>query len=98
MESHVSDRSKRWMAIVSIPIIIYTLIPILWIISMSMKSTATLADGSFFPKDLSFDNYRLILTGDARGLFLPALGNSLVVCLTATVISVILAMFAACCL
>jgi multiple sugar transport system permease protein len=83
------------MAIVSIPIIIYTLIPILWIISLSMKSTATLADGSFIPHDLSFDNYRLILSGDARGLFLPALGNSLVVCLTATVISVILAMFAA---
>ena len=95
MESNVSDKTRTWLGIVSIPIIIYTLIPILWILSLSLKSTATLADGSFIPKEISWDNYRLILTGDAQGLFLPALANSVVVCLVATFISVVLAMFAA---
>ncbi|MEP7034306.1 MAG: carbohydrate ABC transporter permease [Dermatophilaceae bacterium] len=95
MESRLSDRSKRAMGLVAIVIIIYTLIPILWILSLSLKSSATLADGSFIPKEFSFDNYRLILSGDARELFLPALANSVVVCLSATVISVILATFAA---
>jgi multiple sugar transport system permease protein len=83
------------MGIAAIPIILYTLIPILWIVSLSLKSPETLADGSFIPQELSFDNYRLILTGDAQSLFLPALANSVLVCLTATLISVILAMFAA---
>ena len=95
MESNVSDKTRTWLGLVSIPIIIYTLIPILWILSLSVKSTATLADGKFIPQEISWDNYRLILTGDARGLFLPALANSVVVCLVATLVSVVLAMFAA---
>lgn len=95
MESNISDRNKMWLALVSIPIIVFTLIPILWILSLSLKSTATLSDGKFIPGELSLDNYRLILTGDAQGLFLPALANSVVVCLIATLISVVLAMFAA---
>jgi len=95
MESNMSGKTRTWLGMVSIPIIIYTLIPILWILSLSVKSTATLADGKFIPQEISWDNYRLILTGDARGLFLPALANSVVVCLVATLISVILAMFAA---
>jgi len=95
MESNVSDKTRKWLALVSIPIIIYTLIPILWILSLSLKPTANLADGKFIPQEVSWENYRLILTGDARGLFLPALANSVVVCLVATLISVVLAMFAA---
>ena len=95
MESNASDKTRTWLGIASIPIIIYTLIPILWILSLSLKSTATLADGKFIPQEVSWDNYRLILTGDAQGLFLPALANSVVVCLVATLISVVLAMFAA---
>ena len=95
MESNVSDKTRNWLAIVSIPIIIYTLIPILWILSLSLKPTANLADGKFIPQEVSWENYRLILTGDARGLFLPALANSVVVCLVATLVSVVLAMFAA---
>lgn len=95
MESNASDKTRTWLGLVSIPIIIYTLIPILWILSLSLKPTANLADGKFIPQEISGDNYRLILTGDARGLFLPALANSVVVCLVATLISVVLAMFAA---
>lgn len=95
VESNQSKKNMTWLAIVSIPIMAYTLIPILWIMSLSVKSSATLADGKFIPAEVSWDNYKLILTGDAHSLFIPALVNSLVVCLVATLISVVLAMFAA---
>ena len=96
MESHVSDKTRTWLGVVSIPIIIYTLIPILWILSLSLKSTATLADGKFIPHEISWDNYRLILTGDDPGSSSPALRNSVGMCLIATaLLGVVLAMFAA---
>lgn len=92
-----------WMGISSLFIIVFTLIPILWIFSLSVKSPKAQIKpelnvfGNFFPKldQMSFDNYRLILTGGASDLFVPALMHSLIVCLLATLISVILATFCA---
>ncbi|WP_390622722.1 carbohydrate ABC transporter permease [Mobilicoccus massiliensis] len=91
------------MGIASLVVILFTIIPLLWIFSLSVKSPAAQVDpklnvfGNFFPKsgEWSLDNYRLILTGGASELFLPALANSLVICLVATLISVILATFCA---
>ncbi len=80
---------------------IWTALPLLWMLSLSLKSADTLADpessylGNFWPKDPTLDNYRLIFTGGASDLFMPALRNSLIVCLLATLISVVLAMFCA---
>lgn len=89
-----------WTAL-AVPIMIWTVLPLLWMLSLSLKSADTLADpdaahlGNFWPKDPTLDNYRLIFTGGASDLFMPALRNSLIVCLLATVISVVLAMFCA---
>ncbi len=94
-------RTSRWLAWASIPIIVWTMIPLLWILGLSLKTSAAQSDpslntiGNFWPKSLSFENYSLILTGGAQDLFLPALANSVIVCLSATIISVILAMFCA---
>lgn len=88
-------------SVLSIPIMIWTVVPLLFMFSLSLKSPATLADpdanmlGNFWPKDPSLENYELIFTGGASELFRPALVNSLIVCLTATLISVTLAMFCA---
>jgi multiple sugar transport system permease protein len=95
MESNLSTRAKTWLGIGAIPIILYSIIPILWMLSLSLKPSSDLADGQFFPAHISWSNYALILTGGAKDLFLPALGNSIVVCLSATLISVVLATFAA---
>jgi multiple sugar transport system permease protein len=95
MESNLSTRDKTWLGLAAIPIIIYSIIPIIWMLSLSLKPSSDLADGRFFPAHFSGTNYALILTGGAKDLFLPALANSIVVCLSATVISVILATFAA---
>ena len=95
MESNLSTRAKTWLGISSIPIILYSIVPILWMLSLSLKPSSDLADGNFIPSEISWSNYSLILTGGAKDLFLPALANSIVVCLSATVISVVLATFAA---
>ena len=95
MESNLSTRAKTWLGISAIPIILYSIVPILWMLSLSLKPSSDLADGRFIPSEISWSNYSLILTGGAKDLFLPALANSIVVCLSATVISVVLATFAA---
>ena len=95
MESNLSTRAKTWLGISAIPIILYSIVPILWMLSLSLKPSSDLADGKFIPSEISWSNYSLILTGGAKDLFLPALANSMVVCVSATVISVVLATFAA---
>ena len=88
-------------SVLAIPVMIWTVLPLLWMLSLSLKSASDLANpdkahlGNFWPKDPTLDNYRLIFTGGASDLFMPALRNSLIVCLLATVISVVLAMFCA---
>ncbi len=101
MDTTMSNRVKWWLGGASVPIIIWTCIPLIWILAESLKSTAAQGDptqntfGNFWPKDISWENYKLIFTGGAKDLFLPALWHSVVVCISATVISVALAMFCA---
>jgi multiple sugar transport system permease protein len=91
----MTTRSKVWWIIGGVLIIVYCLFPIAWIVSLSLKAPSDIANGSFLPSDPSLTNYSTILTGDASALFLPALRNSFGICLIATAISCILAMFAA---
>ncbi|MCL1871561.1 MAG: carbohydrate ABC transporter permease [Promicromonosporaceae bacterium] len=97
----MSSRVKTWLGIAAIPIMVWTLIPILWIVATSLKPIPALADstqnvfGNFWPKHPTWDNYSLIFTGGARDLFVPALWHSIIVSLVATLISVILATFCA---
>lgn len=91
----LSNKAKWGLALVSLPVMAWTLIPIIWIFSLAVKPQALQADNLFFPREISLHNFELILTGGASDLFLPALLNSIIVCLTATVISVVLATFCA---
>ena len=69
--------------------------PSRWIVSVSFKPPSGLANGQFLPTDASTENYEEIFVGGANDLFLSALRNSIGICLIATLISVVLAMFAA---
>jgi multiple sugar transport system permease protein len=91
----MSTRSKVWWIVGGLLIILYCLFPIAWIISLSLKAPSDIANGRFLPTDPSWSNYSTILTGSASDLFLPALRNSFGICLIATAISCLLAMFAA---
>ena len=91
----MSTREKTWWWIAGVLILLYCLFPIAWIISLSLKGPADIANGQFLPSKVTGENYSLILTGSASDLFLPALRNSFGICLIATFISCILSMFAA---
>jgi multiple sugar transport system permease protein len=87
------QRAAWWVA--GVLIMVYCLVPVVWIISLSFKAPAQLSDRRFWPEDPSWTNYEFILTGGASDLFLPALRNSFGITLIATFISVVLSMFAA---
>jgi multiple sugar transport system permease protein len=91
----MSRREKNWWLVGGLLIVVYALFPVAWIVSLSLKGSADLANGQFLPTKVSWSNYQLILTGGASELFLPALRNSFGICLIATAISCVLAMFAA---
>src|SRR3954453_14209234 len=91
----MSRRERIWWIVGGILIVIYCLFPIAWIISLSFKAPADIANGQFLPTSFSWENYTTILTGSASELFLPALRNSFGICLIATFISCVLSMFAA---
>jgi len=77
--------------VIALLVAVYALFPIVWIISLSLKSPADIANRQFWPTKVSWENYQLIFTGDARELFIPALINSIGICLISTVVAVVLA-------
>ncbi|MCZ2857044.1 MULTISPECIES: carbohydrate ABC transporter permease [unclassified Blastococcus] len=91
----MSTRKKVMWWIGGAIIVVYALFPIAWIISISLKAPSDIANGQFLPSSISWGNYETVLTGSASELFLPALRNSFGICLIATAISCLLAMFAA---
>jgi multiple sugar transport system permease protein len=91
----MSTRKKVLWWIAGIVIVVYALFPIAWIVSISLKQPSDIANESFLPTSPSWVNYEEILTGSASDLFLPALRNSFGICIIATFISCVLAMFAA---
>jgi multiple sugar transport system permease protein len=75
-------------------ILVWCLLPVVWIISLSFKPVAETAAGSpqFLPKDWTIQNYKDILTD---GDFLDALRNSFGIAIIATFLSVVFATLAA---
>jgi multiple sugar transport system permease protein len=82
-------------------IMIWCLLPVAWIVSLSFKSLAETTTGSpqFLPKDPTWENYKVLLgmTPDKSSsqAFLAALRNSFGISFIATVLAVIIATLAA---
>jgi multiple sugar transport system permease protein len=72
--------------------VVYAIIPMFWIISLSLKRNADLTDNRFFPQHISLENYYAIFH-DLQ--FPAALRNSLGIALITTILAVLLATFAA---
>ena len=83
---------QPWWILGSIIIVAYAIIPILWILSLSLKPESDITDGSIIPKHFSWVNYSTIFN---TGVFVRPLINSVGITLISTVIAVILATFAA---
>jgi multiple sugar transport system permease protein len=74
-------------------VLLFALLPVAWIVSLSLKLPAEVTDGRVLPSTWSLDNYSNIFTGGS--IFLPALRNSFGIAAIATVIAVVVASMAA---
>ena len=87
-----STKSKFGWAVANILVVLYAVIPLLWIISLSFKPASSVTDGSFIPKEWTLDNYSSIFDTSA---FTSALRNSIGIGLLTTLIAVTLGTMAA---
>ena len=94
MSERTSKKVFSWTAVNTV-IVIAALFPVLWILSLSLKSADTVTDGRLIPAKFSLDNYEGIFTGSGGDVFTKALFNSLGIAIIATLIAVTLAAMAA---
>ncbi|HTS73430.1 MAG TPA: carbohydrate ABC transporter permease [Gaiellaceae bacterium] len=80
------------MGVGAIAIVVWALAPVVWIVSLSFKQGDDIDNQRFWPTHWSLENYKTVFQTD---LFTSALRNSLGISLITTVISVVVAMFAA---
>lgn len=93
------ERGSREYALWSIAIlavIVVALVPVVWLISISLKPTDAVTDGHFLPSEISFDNYKSLFEGGIdESPFIKPLINSILIALSTTVIAIVFASFAA---
>jgi multiple sugar transport system permease protein len=83
---HTARERTLW-AIGILVVLLYALIPVAWITSLSFKTPEEVADRKFF-SGFSFDNYDVVFSDDT---FIAALINSIGIAGIATLISIVLA-------
>src|SRR5213080_473101 len=90
----VGQRASRWWTTGGLLILVWALFPLLWMVSLSFKDPNTFRSQTptFFPSKWVWTNYQTVFS-DA--LFTSALRNSIGISLIATLLSVVIAMFAA---
>src|SRR5246127_177336 len=80
-----------WSAAIVI-IVVASLVPVAWIVFLSLKTPATATDGSFIPHQWTLSNYSDIFK---QGIFTDALRNSIGIGLISTFLAVVIASSAA---
>lgn len=85
MAERVNARRATGWTVVNVAVVVYALLPVLWILSLSLKPTSTVKDGKLIPDGITFDNYKGIFQGN---FFSSALINSIGVGLITTLIAV----------
>lgn len=93
------ERGSREYALWSIGIVlvlVFALLPVLWLISLSLKPPEAITDQRFIPSEFSLDNYKSLFEGGIDDSpFIKPLINSIGIALITTVISITLAAFTA---
>jgi multiple sugar transport system permease protein len=82
-----TNRERLLWSIGILVVLLYALIPVAWIASLSFKTPDEVADKKFF-SGFSFDNYDVVFSDDT---FIAALINSIGIAGIATLISIVLA-------
>jgi multiple sugar transport system permease protein len=71
---------------------LFALIPVIWIISISLKTPETITDHRFIPQSFTLDNYKTLFEGGiSDSPFIKPLINSIVIAVITTVIAIVLA-------
>lgn len=91
MQSETTQRRLTWTAI-NVVVLLYAFIPVVWILSLSLKDSATLNDGRFIPVSPTTASYEQIFSNND---FNRALINSIGICVIATGIAIVLGTMAA---
>jgi trehalose/maltose transport system permease protein len=86
-----AQRATGWI-VVNILVLVYALLPVLWILSLSLKPSSSVKDGKLIPAQVTFENYKAIFQGN---IFSSALINSIGIGLITTVIAVLVGGMAA---
>ncbi len=93
------ERGTREYALWSVGmvlVLLFALVPVLWIVSLSFKTPETITDQRFIPSEFSWDNYDVLFSGGVSDSpFIAPLINSILIALISTVIAIVLASFAA---
>ncbi|GFZ95962.1 carbohydrate ABC transporter permease [Nesterenkonia alkaliphila] len=84
-------KSRLGWTVVTVLVLGYSLFPVAAIFATSFKTPGDLGNQTFLPTSWTWQNYEMIFVGDAQGLFLSALRNSIGIALIATFIAVVLA-------
>jgi multiple sugar transport system permease protein len=85
-------KAKVGWGAANLVVIVAAAIPVLWLVSLSLKDPSTLTDGKFIPRKWTLDNYSGIFS---TSLFTRALINSIGIALIATFLAVVLGSMAA---
>ncbi|GAA0261877.1 MULTISPECIES: carbohydrate ABC transporter permease [Cryptosporangium] len=87
-----SRRAEVAWIVGGLAVILYAVVPVLWIVSLSFKGGDDITNRQFLPSSFTWENYDIVFSSD---LFTTALRNSIGITLIATTISVVLATLAA---
>ncbi|MET0146641.1 MAG: carbohydrate ABC transporter permease [Ilumatobacteraceae bacterium] len=87
-------KTSNWWTAAGIAILLWALFPLLWMLSLAFKDPNTFRSGTpqFLPKEWTWENFRTVFD---NSLFTSALRNSFGISIIATLLSVVIAMFAA---
>jgi multiple sugar transport system permease protein len=91
-----SGRDYAYWSIALVLVLIFALIPVIWLISLSLKPPDAITDQRFIPSEFSLENYKSLFEGGIDDSpFIKPLINSIGIALITTVISIVLASFCA---
>ncbi|MFC6885516.1 MULTISPECIES: carbohydrate ABC transporter permease [Actinomadura] len=89
--SRAARRKVKWTA-VDVLVLLYALIPVAWIASLSFKDPATITKGTFWPTKWTWSNYTGIFD---NGDFVRGLVNSIGIGVISTLVAIVIGTMAA---
>ncbi|HWD84983.1 MAG TPA: carbohydrate ABC transporter permease [Solirubrobacteraceae bacterium] len=89
---NVKSRQRTGWSLAFVVVVVVSLVPVFWLLMLSLKTPASATDGSFIPHHWTLDNYKDIFS---QSVFTAALRNSIGIGLISTALAVLLASSAA---